>query len=112
MSKPLYQILIRPILTEKSVSHTQPNDSQQRVQYMFVVANDATKPEIASAVEELFAKDKVKVASVNTMHVRGKERRMSMRRGRRATQGTTPSWKKAIVTLTPNSPNIPMLEGA
>ncbi len=106
MSKPLYQILIRPLLTEKSVASTQSK------KYLFQVALDASKIEIAQAVEELFSKEKVKVATVNTMHVRGKERRMSLRRGRRATTGTTPAWKKAIVTLTADSPNIPLLEGA
>ncbi|HEY3380078.1 MAG TPA: 50S ribosomal protein L23 [Armatimonadota bacterium] len=111
-SKPIHQILIRPIMTEKSVSRTQVSDEQQRVQYMFVVALSATKIDIARAVEELFVKEKVKVACVRTMHVRGKQRRMSMRRGKRASVGTTPSWKKAIVTLTPDSPTLPLLEGA
>jgi len=106
MSKPVYKILIRPLLTEKSVAHTQEK------KYMFQVALDASKIEIAQAVEELFKKEKVKVATVNTMHVRGKDRKMSLRRGRRATSGTTPAWKKAIVTLTADSPNIPLLEGA
>jgi len=106
MSKPLHQILIRPLLTEKSVANA------QNKKYMFQVALNANKIEIAQAVETLFEKEKVKVACVNTMHVRGKERRMSLRRGRRATTGTTPAWKKAIVTLTDESPNIPLLEGA
>lgn len=111
MSKPIHHILIRPLLTEKSVSRTQPTADQQRVQYSFAVALDATKIEIAQAVEELFAKEKVKVASVNTLHKRGKERRASQRRGKRGTMGVTPAWKKAIVTLEAGSPNIPLLEG-
>jgi large subunit ribosomal protein L23 len=106
MTKPIHQILIRPILTEKSVAQT----AQKK--YMFVVAKDATKIEIARAVEAQFAKEKVKVASVNTMTVRGKQRRMATRKGRRPTLGTTASWKKAVVTLEASSPNIPMLEGA
>ena len=106
MSKPIHHILIKPLLTEKSVT------SAQSKKYVFQVAVDASKIEIAQAVETLFAKEKVKVADVNTMNVRGKERRMSLRRGRRGTLGTTPSWKKAVVTLTANSPNIPLLEGA
>jgi large subunit ribosomal protein L23 len=105
VSRGIHEILIRPVLTEKSVS------SAQKKKYMFEVAENATKIEIAQAVETMFAKEKVKVASVNTLHVRGKERKMSTKRGRRASTGTTSSWKKAIVTLAPSSPNIPMLEG-
>ncbi|MHB9023688.1 MAG: 50S ribosomal protein L23 [Armatimonadota bacterium] len=105
MSKAIHEVLIRPVLTEKSVK------SAQTKKYIFQVAENATKIEIAQAVEAMFAKEKVKVASVNTLHVRGKERKMSSRRGRRPSTGTTPSWKKAIVTLEPNSPGIPMLEG-
>jgi large subunit ribosomal protein L23 len=106
MTKPIHEILIRPILTEKSVA------SAQTKKYTFVVAKSASKIEIAQAVETLFAKEKVKVADVNTLTVRGKTRRVQMKRGRRASEGTTPSWKKAIVTLTAESPNIPLLEGA
>ena len=106
MSKPIYQVLIRPILTEKSVQST------KRKKYLFVVAMNATKIDITRAVEELFAKEKVKVESVNTMHVRGKERRNFARRGRTAGSGMSPNWKKAVVTLTKESPNIPLLEGA
>jgi len=106
MNKPLHQILIRPILTEKSVQSTQAK------KYSFVVAMDATKIDIAHAVEKLFEKDNVKVESVNTMHVRGKERRNYVRRGRQPGRGMSPSWKKAVVTLTKDSPNIPLLEGA
>lgn len=106
MSKAIHEILIRPLLTEKSVAST------QQKKYIFQVAMDANKIEIAQAVEALFTKEKVKVATVNTMHVRGKLRSMRVRKGRRPTTGTTPAWKKAIVTLTADSPNIPMLEGA
>jgi len=58
--------------------------------YTFEVARDATKQEIAAAVAEAF---KVDVVDVNTMTVRGKERRLGRRIGRR------PDWKKAIVTI-------------
>lgn len=105
MSRPLYQILLKPLLTEKSVTLAKSK------KYLFKVAIDATKIEIAQAVEEMFVKDKIRVAEVNTMHVRGKERRMNLRKGRRASVGTTPNWKKAIVTLEADSPNIPLLEG-
>ena len=70
--------------------------------YTFEVAKDANKIEIAKAVEELFD---VKVTKVNTLHVRGQLRRQ----GR--TQGYTPSWKKAVVTLSPDSKNIEFFEG-
>lgn len=69
--------------------------------YTFEVAKTANKIEIAKAVEELF---KVKVAKVNTVQVRGQLRRQ----GR--TQGYTPSWKKAYVTLTQDSKNIEFLK--
>ena len=70
--------------------------------YTFEVAKDAGKIEIKKAVEELF---EVKVSKVNTLHVRGRYRRQ----GR--TGGYTPSWKKAIVTLTEDSKGIEFFEG-
>ena len=89
-------IIIRPVITEKSMLGTAEK------KYTFEVAKTANKIEIAKAVEELF---KVKVAKVNTVQVRGQLRR----RGR--TQGYTPSWKKAYVTLTQDSKNIEFFEG-
>lgn len=106
MNKPIHHILIRPILTEKSFAATQMK------KYVFEVAKSATKIEIASAIETMFAKEQVKVASVNTLHVRGKARRVSIKRGKRPSVGKTAAWKKAIVTLTPDSPHLTMLEGA
>jgi large subunit ribosomal protein L23 len=82
--KTAHDIIIKPVITE---------DSMERLQngkYTFKVAKDANKVEIAKAVEEAFD---VKVAKVNTMTVKGKEKRM----GRYA--GYRPDWKKAIVTL-------------
>jgi len=105
MTKSLYQIIIRPVLTEKSVSGVGEK------KYVFEVAKSASKIEIAKAVEELFKKEKIKVASVNTVTVRGKNRKMNIRGGRRPSTGMTPSWKKAIVTLTADSPNLTILEG-
>ena len=64
---------------------------EQANQYQLVVDKRANKLDIKHAVEQLF---KVKVAGVNTLHVRGKARRE-----RTAQFGRTPSWKKAIVTL-------------
>ncbi len=89
-------IVIKPIITERAM------DNLQVGKYTFKVAKAANKIEIAKAVEELFG---VKVAKVNTMSVRGKMKRM----GR--TQGYTSSWKKAIVTLTPDSKKIEFFEG-
>jgi large subunit ribosomal protein L23 len=133
MSKPLHQILIEPLLTEKSVRNTNiqrytrkdargkagNNEAavtalteQKLKKYTFRVALDANKVEIAKAIETMFADEKVKVARVNTIHMRGKQRRAMGRKIRGGGQmGKSPDWKKAIVTLTPDSPGIPMLEG-
>lgn len=78
------EIIIKPVVTEKSV------DLMQENKYCFKVAKDANKIEIKNAIEEIF---KVTVVSVNTVNVHGKMKRM----GR--TQGMTASWKKAVVTL-------------
>lgn len=88
-------ILIRPLVTEKSTA------LMQEGKYTFVVANGANKIEIGAAVEEIF---KVKVASVNTVRVLGKTKRM----GR--TQGKRPDYKKAIVKLAPGE-SIEFFEG-
>lgn len=78
------EIIIKPVVTEKSV------DLMQENKYCFKVAKDANKIEIKNAIEEIF---KVTVVNVNTVNVHGKMKRM----GR--TQGRTASWKKAVVTL-------------
>lgn len=78
------EIIIKPVVTEKSV------DLMQENKYCFKVAKDANKIEIKNAIEEIF---KVTVVNVNTVNVHGKIKRM----GR--TQGMTASWKKAVVTL-------------
>ena len=78
------EIIIKPVVTEKSVDLMQDN------KYCFKVAKDANKIEIKNAIEEIF---KVTVVNVNTVNVHGKMKRM----GR--TQGMTASWKKAVVTL-------------
>ena len=77
-------IILKPVITEKAVDLLQEN------KYVFKVRMDANKIQIKQAVEEIF---KVKVVSVNTMHVSGKKKRM----GR--TEGKTSDWKKAIVEL-------------
>jgi large subunit ribosomal protein L23 len=82
--KNAHDIIIKPIITEDSMDRLADN------KYTFKVAKDANKIEIAKAVEEIFD---VKVAKVNTISVKGKEKRM----GRSV--GFRPDRKKAIVTL-------------
>jgi len=91
-----HKIIKRPIVTEKSTQMMQEDN-----QYVFEVALDANKIEIARAVQELF---NVKVSSVRTFNFIGKERRMGFHKGRR------PSWKKAVVTLKEGE-TIPVIEG-
>ena len=78
------EIIIAPIVTEKSSSEIQNG------KYTFEVNKKATKIEIAKAVEKLF---EVKVLKVNTISVKGKEKRVG------AHTGMTSDWKKAIVTI-------------
>ena len=81
----LYRTIVRPIVTEKtSVA------MQDRGEYVFEVAPDASKPAIRQAIEQLFG---VKVTGVWTSNQRGKVRRVGKSAGQR------PNWKKAIVTL-------------
>ncbi|MBE9514308.1 MAG: 50S ribosomal protein L23 [Dehalococcoidia bacterium] len=82
----LFEVLRRPLITEKSTLLQQAN------KYAFEVARGASKREIKEAVEKAF---KVKVAKVNVMTVSGKTKRL----GRREVTGS--SWKKAIVSLEP-----------
>ena len=81
------EIIIKPIVTEKSSANLQEN------KYTFRVAKKATKVQIKNAVEKLF---EVKVLKVNTMTVNGKEKRVRYQAGR------TADWKKAIVTVDAN----------
>ena len=85
VNKDPYQIIIRPVITEKSTALKEKNRD-----VCFEVAMDANKSEIKKAVEHLF---KVKVESVRTQIKGGKERRV----GR--SSGWTSDWKKAIVRL-------------
>ncbi len=80
-------IIIKPIITEKS------NDGLQAGKYTFKVNKKATKVDIARAVEKLFD---VKVLNVNTITVKGKEKRVGVHVGK------TSDWKKAIVTIDTN----------
>ena len=90
-------IILKPVITEKSVQ------GLAEKKYTFRVAKDANKIEIAKAVEEIFG---VKVASVNTLNVPAKAKRMGAGR-----PGTTRAWKKAYVTLTADSKTIEFFEG-
>ena len=90
--KATQDIIIKPIITEKSM------DMLADKRYVFKVMKNATKPEIAKAVEEMF--DGVKVASVNTISMKKKPKRLGVH------AGYTSEWKKAIVTLTADSKSI------
>ena len=90
--KTAYDIVFKPVITEESMAGIMVK------KYTFKVAKDANKIEIAKAIEELFPG--TKVAKVNTMNVRGRKRRQGYN------VGYTPSWKKAVVTLTEDSKEI------
>ena len=90
-----YDIIISPILTEKSY------DGIADKKYTFKVAQEATKTQIKVAVEDIFG---VKVAKVNTVNVDGKKKRMGKY------EGTTTAYKKAVVTLTADSKTIEFFE--
>ena len=79
-----YDTIIAPVITEKATLLTEQN------KVVFQVAKDASKDEIAAAVEELF---KVRVIKVNTMITKGKTKRF------RGILGQRSDVKKAIVTL-------------
>ncbi|MBQ1269999.1 MAG: 50S ribosomal protein L23 [Clostridia bacterium] len=89
------EIILKPLLSEKSYAGI-----ADKV-YTFVVATKANKTEIKNAVEELF---EVEVESVRTARVHGKKKRM----GRY--EGTTSSYKKAVVTLKSSSKAIAFFE--
>ena len=97
MSRPAREILIRPLMTEKSMRQKEEQNT-----VAFRVRPDANKVEIRAAVEAVF---NVKVAAVRTASYEGKLKRMGRFQGRRA------NWKKAIVTLRPGH-KIDLIEGA
>jgi len=82
------EVVLRPVISEKSMDET------QRGKYTFRVHSDANKLQVKEAVEELF---KVEVVDVNVLTTKAKEKVRSRRRGR--TRGWTSPWKKAVVTL-------------
>ena len=94
--KSSYDIIMKPIVSEKSMA------SMQEKTYVFQVAKDANKIEIKNAVEEIFG---VSVEKVTVVNVRGKYKRQ----GR--TEGYTSKFKKAYVKLTKESKTIEFFEG-
>lgn len=94
--KSVQDIIIKPIITEASM------DMMADKKYVFKVQKSATKPEIAKAVEEMF---KVDVASVNTINMKKKPKRLGVH------AGYTSNWKKAIVTLKADSKTIEFFDG-
>ena len=99
MKKNAYDIIKRPVLTEKAYEGIEDK------RYVFEVDIHANKAEIKEAIETVFADDGVKVEKVNTLRTIGKIRRQ----GR--TQGRTPETKKAYVTLKKDSKPIKFFEG-
>ena len=94
--KMVQDIIIKPIITEASM------DALAQKKYTFKVCADATKPEIANAVETMFG---VKVAEVNTITMKKKPKRLGVH------FGYTSEWKKAVVTLTADSKTIEFFDG-
>ena len=97
MAATAYDIIKRPIISEQSMAEV---DNKK---YVFEVAKDANKIQIAKAIEEIFG---VKVAKVNTLNMQGKEKRTGA-----YPKGRRPSWKKAMITLTADSKSIEFFEG-
>lgn len=96
-----FDILRRPVITEHSMETVFDREGNEIKKYTFEVPKTVNKVEVKKAVEEAFG---VKVAKVNTMNYTGKLKRMGRTEGRR------PSWKKAIVTLAPDSKTIEFFE--
>ena len=94
--KSIEEIIIKPVITEASM------DRMANKTYTFKVAKNATKPEIAEAVEKMFG---VEVACVRTINMKKKPKRV------RFQIGYTSEWKKAIVTLTADSKTIAFFDG-
>lgn len=93
--KSVYDVIRRPIVTEKSMN------AMGNRKYTFAVDIHANKIEIKDAVEKIFG---VKVENVCTIKMLGKDKRVGVHMGKR------PDWKKAIVTLTPDSKTIELFQ--
>ena len=92
-----YDVILSPVITEKSMN------AMADKKYTFYVHTEATKNQIAEAVEKMF--EGTKVASVNTSNVNGKNRRRGM------VVGKTAQRKKAVVQLTADSADIEVFAG-
>ncbi len=92
-----YDVILKPIITEKSMA------GMTTKKYTFLVHTEANKLMIKEAVEKMF--DGAKVEKVNTMNIRGKNKRRGM------TMGRTAKTKKAIVQLTEDSKDIELFQG-
>ena len=93
------QVIVRPVISEKSM------DLTRHSKYTFRVHSDANKLQIKQAVEELF---KVTVLTVNVTTSKSKEKRRGTARGR--ITGRTSEWRKAVVTI-PADQKIEFFEG-
>lgn len=85
MERTPFDIIIRPVVTEKSMA------AQENGKYTFRVDPRSTKIDIRHAIERIYG---VRVEKVNTLNVKGKPKRQT-----RFHAGRTPQWKKAVVTL-------------
>lgn len=94
--KEIYEIVRRPLITEKSMDGVAEN------KYTFEVAPDSNKIEIGQAIEKIF---NVTVLKVNTITVKGKKKRVG-----RHPAGKTADTKKAVVTIAPGQ-RIEIFEG-
>jgi large subunit ribosomal protein L23 len=91
MSRAPAEVVFGPVISERSYA------LYEQGRYTFRVAKDASKPEIARALENQYEAQGIKVVDVNTIRVTGKKRGD----GRRVPEGKRPDWKKAVVTLRP-----------
>lgn len=93
--KSIYDVIRRPVVTEKTMA------AMGNRKYAFIVDANSNKFEIKNAVEKIFG---VKVESVCTANMPGKVKRVGVHIGKR------PDWKKAVVTLTPDSKTIELFQ--
>ena len=96
MKRTAYDVIIRPIISEQSM------EDMDIKKYVFEVAKDASKPEIAAAIEKIFD---VRVIKVTTLRVHGRTRRVGAN-----PEGKTREWKKAVVKLSEDSKGIEIFE--
>ena len=96
-----FDVLLRPVLTEKSMA------DMATKKYTFMVHPDANKIMIKEAIEKLFPG--AKVQKVNTMNLDGKTKTRNV--GGKFVKGTSPAQKKAIVQLTADSKDLDIVEG-